>query len=202
MPLDDPHAVPLPSDRLPSPLSPLESHELAESWRIHSGDDPLRIRIYPQGMFRFDPPHGEYPVTYVNVDRYAAYAEVFGNAREIPPSAGRRGLFRLRAERPLQVVAFDRAEVQKAFGLDLNVCSTLDYPRTQQWSLALHRAYPDADGIRYLGRHAVRKLNLCLFLDRCVEDLRSTLEGRLRDLRREGLIAAYRYHLVPRLFFP
>lgn len=90
--------------------------------------------------------------------------------------------------------------MQKAFGLDLNVCSTLDYARTRVWSMAFHRWYPAADGIRYLGRHAVEKLNICLFLDRCGSDLEAIGAGRLVDLRRDGLIAARRYRLAPRLF--
>lgn len=141
-------------------------------------------------------------MTYVNLDPFACYAEVFGNRMEIPPSAALRRRSRIEAGRRLRLVGLDRAEVQKAFGLDLNICSTLDYARTQAWSRAWHDWYPDCDGIRYLGRHAVEKRNLCLFLDRCAGDLEATFEGFLKDLKRDGLVAAHRYHLAPRLFFP
>jgi hypothetical protein len=201
MPAGERHAVPLPPDAPPSSPPALDEHVLKEAWRIQRPGNPLRPRRRARGRFRFDAPGGEYPVTYVNLDRHACYAEVFGDAGEIPPAAADRRLFRLRAKRPLRVVALDRATVQKAFGLDLNVCSSLDYERTRAWSLALHTWYPEADGIRYLGRHAVEDLNLCLFLDRCGDALEAAAEGSLGELRRDGLVAAHRYHLAPRLFF-
>lgn len=192
--------VPAPPDRPPDRLPSLETQPLDEAWRIHGATgDPLHPRRHRAGKFRFDAPAGEYPVTYVNLDRHATYAEVFGDAREIPSSAANRRLFRLTTTRPLRVVHLDRGTVLGAFGLDLNVCASRDYPRTRPWSLALHRWYPQADGIRYLGRHAAQELNLCLFLDRCGPALTATEVGKLADLRRDGLIAAHRYHLVPRL---
>ncbi len=197
-----PSPVPLPPARPPAFLPTVEAQPLPPSWRIHREADPLRPRHHETGRFRFDAPAGEFPVTYVNLDRHAGYAEVFGDAGEIPPSAAKRRLSRIVARRPLRLVALDRAEGQKAFGLDLNVCSSLDYERTRVWSRAFHDWYPGADGIRYLGRHAVEKPNVCLFLDRCGADLRAEFEGFLKDLLRDGLIAAHRYHLVPRLFFP
>jgi hypothetical protein len=198
----DSHTVPLPPARLSAPLPPLVEQVLVESWRIHREVHPLRPQHHARGRFRFDAPGGEFPVTYVNLDRHGCYAEVFGDAREIPPWAATRRLSRIRADRPLRVVALDRAAVQKAFGLDLNVCSSLDYERTQAWSRAWHEGYPHADGIRYLGRHGVENRNLCLFLDRCGGHLEAVFEGYLEDLRRDGLIVAYKYNLVPRLFFP
>lgn len=192
--------VHVPPDRPPDRLPPLEPQTLDGAWRIHGATgDPLNPRRHPTGKFRFDAPAGEYPVTYVNLDCHATYAEVFGDAREIPPSAANRRLFRLSANRPLRVVALDRGTVLGAFGLDLNISATRDYSRTRPWSLALHRWYPQADGIRYMGRHAAEKLNLCLYLDRCGPILTATKVGKLTDLRRDGLIAAHRYHLAPRL---
>lgn len=193
--------VPAPPERRPARLPSLETQPLGDAWRIQGGTgNPLRPRRHSAGKFRFDAPAGEYPVTYVNLDRHAAYAEVFGDAREIPLSAANRRLFRVSATRPLRVVALDRGTVLSAFGLDLNVSASRDYARTRPWSLALHRWYPEADAIRYLGRHAAEKLNLCLFLDRCGPALTATEVGKLADLRRDGLIAAHRYHLAPRLF--
>jgi RES domain len=191
-----------PPERPPASLPSLEEESMSASWRLHGEEDPLAPRRYETGKFRFDAPAGEFAVTYVNLDPYACYAEVFGNRMEIPPSAAMRRCSRIGARRRLRLIGLDRATVQKAFGLDLNICSTLDYSRTQAWSRAWHAWYPDADGIRYLGRHAVEQRNVCLFLDRCAEDLEAGFEGFLKDRRREGLIAAHRYHLAPRLFFP
>lgn len=198
----DRFAIPLPPEEPPGRLPPLEEQLLEASWRIHADARPLEPRRHPAGKFRFDAPSGEYPVTYVNLDRHACYAEVFGDILEIPPWAGGRFLSKIRSSRPLRLITLDRAEVQKAFGLDLNICSSLDYARTRVWSHVWHEWYPRADGIRYLGRHAVEQRNLCLFLDRCSEHLAADLEGVLRDFRRDGLIAAHKYSLTPRLFFP
>lgn len=195
-------AIPRPPEEPPGRLPPLEEHLLTASWRIHAGERPLEPRPHPRGKFRFDAPSGEYAVTYVNLDRHACYAEVFGDLLEIPPWAGDRILSRIRSNRPLRLITLDNAEAQKAFGLDLNICSSLDYVGTRAWSRALHAWYPRADGVRYLGRHAVEQRNLCLFLDRCGDHLEGDREGRLRNLRRDGLIAAHRYSLAPRLFFP
>ena len=194
-------SVPRPPTEPLSRLPPLEEQVLRSGWRIHREVQALSRRQHGEGRFRFDALAGEFPVTYLNLDRHACYVEVFGDVGEIPPSAAKRRLSRLRAHRLLRLVALDRAAVQKAFGLDLNICSTRDYRRTQSWSCAWRAWYPEADGIRYLGRHAVEHRNLCLFLDRCGDALEASFEGTLEDLRRDGLIAAHRYSLAPRLFF-
>ncbi|HEX9734804.1 MAG TPA: RES domain-containing protein [Thermoanaerobaculia bacterium] len=199
---EDRLSIPPPPERPPGRLPPLAAQQPIVSWRIHAEANPLEARQYPTGKFRFDAPTGQYPVTYVNLDRHACYAEVFGDVLEIPPWSGRRLLSQVRSNRPLQLIALDRAEVLKAFGLDLNICSSLDYARTRAWSRAWHEWYPQADGIRYLGRHAVQQRNVCLYLDRCGGDLEAGLEGHLQDLRRDGLVAAHKYNLAPRLFFP
>ena len=194
--------VPWPPKRPPAFLPPLEAQQTLAGWRLHREEDPLAPRRYGTGKFRFDAPVSEFAVTYVNLDEFACFAEVFGNRMEIPPSAATRRYSLIRAHRPLRLLGLDAATTQKAFGLDLNVCSTLDYARTQAWSRAWYDWYPAADGIRYLGRHAVEHRNVCLLLDRCAGDLEAALVGILKDLRRTGLIAAHRYHLAPRLFFP
>ena len=194
------HPVRWPPPEPPARLPGLAEGALTQSWRIQRPGRPLDPKSYPAGRFRFDAPSGEYPVTYANLDRLATYAEVFGDAREIPPSAADHRLLRLGSERSLRLVALDDASTQKAFGLDLNICASIDYARTRAWGLAFHGWYPEADGIRYLGRHAVTALNVCLFLDRCREAQTAVEEGRLADLVVEGLKAAHRYHLAPRLF--
>ena len=104
--------------------------------------------------------------------------------------------------RQLKLLTIDEAEVQKAFRLDLNISATTDYPQTQAWSLAWHTWYPDADGIRYVGRHAVKKLNYCLFLDRCADGLRFKREGVLQELDDVVLRACELYSLDNRLADP
>jgi hypothetical protein len=121
-------------------------------------------------------------VTYVNEDRYATFAEVYGNQQEIPPGDRARILSRVSGARGLKLLTIDEAEIQKAFGLDLNISAVTDYSQTQAWSLAWHTWYPDADGISYVGRHAVKKLNYCFFLDRCADALEFKREGVLEEL--------------------
>jgi hypothetical protein len=61
---------------------------------------------------------------------------------------------------------------------------------------------PRGDGISYLGRHAAKHLNFCLFLDRCADALGFESEGTLADLKPHVLRAANAYNLAPRLFEP
>ena len=201
---DEPWRVEPPA-RAPERLSRLISTALgapAGWWRIHkSGEPPLDSTKHPTGKFRFDAPAGGFPVTYVNSDEYAVFAEPFGDARDIPPSAGDRRLVEVFANRPLHVLPIDDATVQKAFGLDLRICADRDYRWTRAWSRAWHRWYPEADGVRFVGRHTSPHLNLCLYLDRCLDALSTRDLGDLKSLRAHGLEAAARYSLAPRLYF-
>jgi hypothetical protein len=86
--------------------------------------------------------------------------------------------------------------VQKAFRLDSRICDTRIYALSQAWGLAFHKWYPDADGIRYISRHASPGLNVCLFLDRCVDAIAAEEVGRLLDLRKTVAAARRKYHLV------
>lgn len=57
------------ADRLPEPPEKLPGNfELAEEkisvWRLHWEGDPLQIKNYPTGRFRFDSPAGEYRALY------------------------------------------------------------------------------------------------------------------------------------------
>jgi hypothetical protein len=140
------------------------------------------------------------PVTYCNLDRYAAFAEVYGDVRSIAPNQAERLLSRIWSERALRVVDLDSSETLAQLELDLKISTCTEYERTMAWSLALHEWYPEADGLRYLGRHATTRLNFCLFLDRCGDALGFETEGRLIDLRSRVLRAADAYNLAPRLF--
>jgi hypothetical protein len=189
----DDDLIPLPPADL---LLPLRLYEEAVTiWRLHWEDDPRAPRRYPTGKYRFDAPAGEYPVTYGNADRLASFAEVYGDRRQILASEAGRRLSLLSAERPLRLVTLDEAETFHALGLDARISTTKRYTRTQAWSLALHHWLPEADGIRYAGRHAGKHCNYCLFLDRCGGDLAVWRQGELQDLRQIVLFAARRYAL-------
>lgn len=141
-------------------------------------------------------------MTYANEDRYATFAELYGNQQEIPPGDRTRILSRVAGTRPLKLLTIVEAEVQKGFGLDLNISAVTDYPQTQAWSLSWHTWYPDADGIRYVGRHAVKKLNYCFFLDCCADALRFKREGVLQELDHVVARACEMYSLDNRLDDP
>ena len=195
-------APPFPPEGPPASLPELVRVEVLAAWRLHWEDDTRDPPAYPRGRWRFDAPLGEYRVTYFNLDPYAAFAEVYGDIRSIAPNQATRTLSTMWAERELAVVDLDSAETLAALGLDLRISASVDYERTMAWSRSLHDWYPKADGICYLGRHAAKHLNFCLFLDRCSDALRFEAEGTLADLRPHVLRAADAYNLAPRLFEP
>ena len=71
----------------------------------------------------------------------------------------------------------------------------------EAWSAAWHEWYAEADGIRYLGRKAMKHLNYALFLDRCGPDLAYETEGKLIEMWSDGLRACARHGIVPELYF-
>ncbi len=189
-----------PPGERPDDLPELREISVAAAWRLHWEPDPTDPPRHRRGKWRFDAPEGEYPVTYCNLDPYAAFAEVYGDARSIAPNQAKRALSTIWSERPLQVVDLDNSETLAKLRLDLKISTCTEYRQTMVWSRALHAWYPGADGLRYLGRHATTRLNLCLFLDRCGKDLDFEMEGRLGKLRPRVLRAADAYNLAPRLF--
>jgi hypothetical protein len=197
-------AIPYPPDDPPQPLPPLTEQPLEQSWRLHWDASPLRRRRGPNpGVSRFDAPSGEYAVTYVNEDRMAPFAEVYGDLRVLTKSEAMRRWSRIAAKRSLRILQLDAEGVAAAFGLDLRIATAIDYERTQAWSAAWHRWYEadSIDGIRYLGRKAMSHLNYALFLDRCGSDLTMRTEGKLVEMWRDGLRACGRHGIVPELYF-
>ena len=197
-------AIPLPPDDPPDPLPPLAEQPLDAAWRLHWDAQPLRRRRGPKpGVSRFDAPGGDYAVTYVNEDRMAPFAEVYGDVRVLTKSEGQRRWSRVAAGRPLRILQLDQEGVAAAFGLDLRIATEIDYGRTQAWSAAWHGWYADVaiDGIRYLGRKAITHLNYALFLDRCGADLTHVTEGKLVEMWSDGLRACGRHAIVPELYF-
>lgn len=192
--------VPRPPTRRPDDAPDPVDDELGEVWRLHWEPDPRRLDPPSPGRARFDAPAGEYAVAYANADPYGCFAEVYGDQRSIAPNQAGRRLSVIRAERPLKVIALDEGKTLSGLKLDLGISASVDYERTMLWSKSLHDWYRDADGIRYLGRRATKKLNYCLFLDRCAKSLSLETKGTLRDLREHVLCAADAYSLAPRLF--
>lgn len=169
--------------------------DLEAAFRIHKELRPKSPRRYRSGRFRFDAPAGQFKVTYVSANRYACFAEVFGNTGIVPPDAGSRYLSQLVTDRPLQLLDLVDETVWPCFGLDGQINCDIDYSMTQAWSLVWHSWYPKADGIQYPGRRAGLKLNYCLFLDRCGDSIAFRRLGRLAELTQTVRVAAERYAL-------
>ncbi len=193
---------------IPPPVFPVGGlPELVEDgvptlWRVHEEADPLTPPRYHSGKWRFDSPDSSYSVTYGNEHEYAVFAEVFGDSKQIAPNRGNRYYSRLLPTRPLRLIALEDPEVLAAFGLTTNISASTEYDRTMAWSQELYRWYDDADGIRYVGRHAAIRLNYCLFLDHCGDALEVETEGQLKDLRPLVMRACDLFNLAPRLFDP
>ncbi len=169
-----------------------------DAWRLQRGGHPLDVKSYSTGKYRFDAPGGEYPAPlYANTFRLGCFAEVFGDTGVIEASEiRRRSLFRVSSTRTLRLLTLDDGGVQKAFRLDSRICDTKVYEVSRAWGLAFHGWYPEADGIRYISRHASPHLNVCLFLDRCMDAIRAEEVGRLVDLAKTVAAARRKYHLV------
>ncbi len=185
--------LPEPPDRLPVPFE-LEEEDLS-AWRLHWEQDPIETRRYPTGRHRFDAPTGEYAALYCNADRLAVFAEVYGDVRLLEEDQRERRLSHISSEESLRLVPLDDPGVQKRLGLDGRIGMSKQYPVTQRWAQALHRWFPEADGIRYLSPHAGENRNYCLFPERCAEKLRVEEQGEISALRETVLLAADRYHL-------
>jgi len=190
----------LEGDRLPEPPEWLpETFDLVEGeiscWRLHWERDPLAARRYPAGRYRFDAPSGEYATLYCNADRLAVFAEVYGDVRVMEASQQKRRLSHIVSRESLRLVPLEDPGVQKRLGLDGRIGMSKQYPTTQAWALALHGWFPEADGIRYLSRHAGENRNYCLFPERCAGKLRVEEHGEVSKLREITLLAADRYHL-------
>jgi len=186
--------LPAPPERAPARIRLVR--EVVSLWRLHWEADALQLQHHPTGRYRFDAPAGEYPVLYGNKECLGAFAEVYGDTGLIDAAQGARLLSCVTARCPLRLVPLDDPLVLRRLGLDMRVNVSKDYGVTQQWSLAFHRWRPDADGVRYLSRHAAQHHNYCLFLDRCATDLSVNTLGAIQDLRRIVLFAADRYHLA------
>lgn len=199
----NPEQIPVPPERLKRQPD-LRRDRPSELWRLHWEDDPSSSSEPANpGRWRFDAPHGEYPVTYANCERHHIFVEVYGDTddhREIQPNQADRRISLASLDRPLKIVDLGDAETLACLRIDSRVYTTLDYPRTQLWSKALHDSLPDADGIRYPGRKAGREDNFCLFLSRCGNALSWNPIGTIASERPLVLAACKKFDITPRIY--
>jgi hypothetical protein len=197
---DDVDQLAYPPDDLPGRPPGLRVERPQELWRLHWEEHPSRPKVRDPGRWRFDAPRGEYPVTYVSLDRYHTFVEVYGDTddrRAIQPNQANRRISVGSLSRSLRVVDLGDAETLSRLRVDGHIYTTIDYARTQLWSKQIRRWRPKADGIRYPGRRSGRVDNLCLFLDRCADALTWTLVGTVESERELVMRACQMFDIVP-----
>lgn len=196
-----PPPLPLPPAVLP-PIPRIPWTE--ELWRIQNGTE-IFARTYPAPRYRFDAPHGEYPVLYACASQLGTFAEVYGDrARRLGEPEGGRYLVRLVPHIPHSLVDLTDVRLLASLGLDERISVGDDYATCQAWALALWRELPEVAGIRYRARKAGATVaNVALFLDRCGDHLAVSPDEAhtLEDLETVVLEAADIYHLVVKFPF-
>jgi hypothetical protein len=183
-------------------LPKLQAVTLDGIWRVHEEVDVVDPPRWPTGKWRFDAPDGSYPVTYGNLTEIGAFAEVYGDRRQIGPDQGSRHLSQVWSTEPLKLVALDDPRTLSGLGIDASISIAPEYRRTMEWGRRLREWYTDAHGISFLGRKAAAHTNYCLFLDRCDGKLEVDTLGQLIDLRARVMRACASLNIVPRLFDP
>ncbi len=196
-----PPRLPLPPATLP-PITPILW--TTDLWRIQNGT-AIVGRTYPEPRYRFDAPHGEYPVLYACASQVGTFAEVYGDrARRLGEHEGERYLVRLVPRVPLPLIDLTDVRLLASLGLDERISVGDDYATGQAWAFALWRGLPEIAGIRYRARKAGATVtNVALFLDRCgdhgaisPDDVRM-----LEDLESVVLEAADVYNLIVKFLF-
>jgi hypothetical protein len=141
---------------------------MAALWRIQNGTE-IVARTYPAPRYRFDAPHGEYPVLYACASQLGTFAEVYGDrARRLGELEGGRYLVRLVSHIPLLLVDLSDVRLLASLGLDERISLGDDYATCQAWAFAFWQRLPEIAGIRYRARKAGATVaNVALFLDRC-----------------------------------
>jgi len=94
--------LPEPPERLPAAFDLAE--EQLSAWHLHREENPLEVRRYPTGRYRFDAPSGEYATLYCNTIRLAVFAEVYGDVRVIEATEKRKRLSHTISEKDLYLV--------------------------------------------------------------------------------------------------
>lgn len=173
-------------------------------WRIQNGTE-IVARAYPAPRYRFDAPHGEYPVLYACASQLGTFAEVYGDrARRLGEFEGGRYLVRLVPHIPLPLVDLTDVRLLAALGLDERISVSDDYMACQAWALAFWQRLPEIAGIRYRARKAGATVaNVALFLDRCGKHFANPPDEAQRLEERESVVleAADIYNLVVKFPF-
>lgn len=189
-----------PPSAAPRNLPELTNVQPRTLWRLHWESDILAPPTHTKGKFRFDAPLGQYNVAYACESDLAVFAEVYGDRAQIPVADRHRRYSAMLPKRPLQLLDLHEPRVTAALRIDTRLCTEPHYARARAWSAAFHSWYPEADGLRYIGRHSGGYLNYALFLDRCAPAFSIQPLGQLRDLRRLVQHAASTYSLAPLIF--
>ncbi|QBJ98709.1 RES domain-containing protein [Rhodococcus sp. ABRD24] len=111
------------------------------------------------GRFDLPGPHG---TCYTAEAELITLLETWGGIQLIPrPEINKRSISTVAVSRELQVADMtSNAAIQ--FGMTSEISTTIDYPLTQQWALALRDA--GYDGIRYWARHEMAHADACFAL--------------------------------------
>ena len=200
--MSGPPPLPQPPETLPQ-IAPFLG--TATLWRIQNAPE-VRYRPYPQPLYRFDAPRGEYPVIYACASPIGTFAEVYGErARRLGENDGARYLLQLVPRAPLPLLDLQDVRPLASLGLDQRISIGDDYPTCQAWARACWQGFPQIVGIRYRARKAgATTANIALFAERCADALAVAPAGgphRLQELPELVLQAADLYHLVVKFRF-
>ena len=127
------------------------------------------------GGNRFDAPAGQFGVCHAAATVMVCFAETiirspvtnlgYNSRGELPLSEkmlSERVVMGFRSGARLRLIKFTGAP-QLRLGADSTVSAAADYAIPQSWSLALHDAFPRADGILYMSRHINNKTAVAIF---------------------------------------
>lgn len=200
--LPEPEQIPPAPARPPGRLPKLRVEQPKELWRLHWESDPNRPpRRGPR--WRFDPPAGDRPVTYTNLERHHIFIEIYGDTtdrRVITPDQAERRISCATVARPLALVDLGDAQTLQRLHTDLRLTSSIDYESTRDWGQRIYEWLTEADGIRYPGRKAGRSDNVVLFLDRCEDALDWEQLGTIATERTLVMAACRMFDIVPLVY--
>jgi hypothetical protein len=169
----------------PPLLPPADLSTRPVSWTYVDPQGLLRLtrsgRLSTEPFFgrsagnRFDAPAGEFGVCYAASTAIVCFAETvirspltnagYSPKGELPLSESDladRVLMGFKPRKKLQLINFTGA-AQLRLGADATVSAAADYAIPQAWALALHDAFPQADGISYMSRHVNTKRAVAVF---------------------------------------
>jgi hypothetical protein len=144
---------------------------------IENIDAPLfRISNYSRGQsgviffgsrdvkYRFDDPQGVFGVCYLGLDEYAAFIEVFGQARKTTIDStfiSDRSLSRISLSRPAKLINLTGNGLAR-IGATSEIFSG-EHSLSQRWARAIYEHNENFDGILYPCRHDPSRKSAALF---------------------------------------